>query len=369
MSEKIKDKIVTIAFLSIIIGFFVINLFAKDSEISSSERRKLKQFPTLSMKSVLDTSFSDELEDYAMDQFILRDKFRSIKTFFKLNVLHQKENNDLFIVGDKIYKTLYPLDEKSILNFDNKINNIYNKYLSENNNVYYTIVPDKNYYLDESINYLKLDYDMLISKTKENINSNIKYIDILDTLNINSYYMTDAHWKQENIIDTAQKIAKEMKMTDRINFTFETKEYGKFYGSYYGQLGKAKDTDTIVYLTNDIIENATTFNYETQKEKKIYDIQKADDSMDKYDIFLSGATPIIEIRNDKSEQNRELIVFRDSFGSSITPLFTEAYSKIILVDTRYVTTDLISNYIEFNENQDVLFIYSTLLINDSDVLK
>ena len=112
-----------------------------------------------------------------------------------------------------------------------------------------------------------------------------------------------------------------------------------------------------------------TYNYETNKEARIYDIQKADLSMDKYDLFLSGATPIIEIRNNDAKTDKELIIFRDSFGSSLAPLFTQAYSKIILVDIRYISTDLISNYISFNSNQDVLFLYSTLVINESGTLK
>ena len=90
--------------------------------------------------------------------------------------------------------------------------------------------------------------------------------------------------------------------------------------------------------------------------------------MDKYDLFLSGATPIIQIRNKNATTDKELIIFRDSFGSSISPLFTEAYSKITLVDIRYIATSLISNYIEF-KNQDILFLYSTLVINESGSLK
>ena len=91
--------------------------------------------------------------------------------------------------------------------------------------------------------------------------------------------------------------------------------------------------------------------------------------MDKYDLFLSGATPIIQIRNSNATTDKELLIFRDSFGSSIAPLFTQAYSKITLIDIRYISTDLISNYVKFNDNQDVLFLYSTLLINESGSLK
>ena len=164
------------------------------------------------------------------------------------------------------------------------------------------------------------------------------------------------------------KIAQEMKFYNEEYNNFNENEYREFYGVYYGQLGKNVEPDTIKYLTNDTINNAVTYNYETNKESTIYDKTKADSSMDKYDLFLSGSTPIIEIRNKEASTDKELIIFRDSFGSSIAPLFTQAYKKITLIDTRYISSDLISNYVSFS-NQDVLFLYSTLIINESGTLK
>lgn len=369
MKEKIKNIFVVAIFLVIIFGFAIVNIVAKDKEISQSERRKLKQFPKINEKTIFDGKINDQIEEYAMDQFVLRDELRSIKTFVKLDILHQKDNNDLFELNGSIYKMQYPLDRKSVENTAEKINSIYNKYLSTNNNVYYSIIPDKNYFLGENTVYLNIDYKLLEDIMKEKVNSNIKYIDIKNNLCANNYYSTDTHWKQQDILEVRDKIAREMSFKDRIRTDFISKEFGEFYGTLYGQLGKKMSPDKIEYLTNDILENATTYNYETKKEAKIYDSNKATNSMDKYDLFLSGSTPLIEIRNENAETSKELIIFRDSFGSSLAPLFTEAYSKIILVDTRYMPADLIKDYISFNENQDVLFIYSTLLINDSGVLK
>lgn len=366
MNNKVKDICISMMFIIIIVGFFVLNIVIKDYDISYSERRKLAKFPDIN--TILEQDFSDEMENYAMDNFVFRDKFRSIKTYFKLDVLKQKDNNSLFVIDDVIYKMLYPLNEKSVINFSSKINNIYDKYLVNNSNVYYTIVPDKNYYLSDNQGYLKINYNELICSVKENINSNITYIDIIDTLNKQSYYKTDSHWKQESIINTISKIAREMKIIDDIDFEFEKNEYGEFYGSYYGQLGKNMNSDRIYYLTNNVIKEATTYNYETKREAKVYDIDKANNSLDKYDIFLSGATPIIEIKNNILNTQKELIIFRDSFGSSIAPLLLEAYGKITLIDTRYITTDLIPKYVDL-DNKDILFLYSTLLINESGVLK
>jgi len=63
-----------------------------------------------------------------------------------------------------------------------------------------------------------------------------------------------------------------------------------------------------------------------------------------------------------------LVIFRDSFGSSIAPLFAQGYKKITLVDIRYMHPDMLEHYVEF-ENQDVLFLYSTLVLNNAETLK
>ncbi len=370
MKEKTKNIVVIAVFLCIIFGFSLANIIVKDKDVSTAERRKLKQVPKVTIDKIMSSSLSDEYEDYFMDQFVLRDKFRSLKTFVKLDVLKQLDNNELFQIEDNIYKMQYPLNDKSVKNVSDKINNIHNKYLTGIDNVYYSVIPDKNYFLDEESLYLKIDYNKMIDILKENVNKDISYIDITDKLNSESYYNTDTHWMQQNIIPVRDTIAESMGFKDRLNLELKQKEYGEFYGTLYGQLGNNSiKPDTIYYLTNDIIENSIAYNYETGKEMPIYSIEKADKSMDKYDLFLSGATPLIEIRNKEALTDRELILFRDSYSSSLAPLVTEAYSKIILIDTRYMPTDLIQNYIQFNNNQDVLFIYSTLLINESGVLK
>ena len=89
---------------------------------------------------------------------------------------------------------------------------------------------------------------------------------------------------------------------------------------------------------------------------------------DPYEMFLSGSLSLITIENENAKTDKELVIFRDSFGSSIAPLFVEGYKKITLVDIRYIHPDMLEKYIEFN-NQDVLFMYSTSVLNNSETIK
>ena len=72
-------------------------------------------------------------------------------------------------------------------------------------------------------------------------------------------------------------------------------------------------------------------------------------------MYLSGAKALVTIENPKAETGRELIVFRDSFGSSVVPLLVADYAKITLVDIRYIQPDMLGQFLEFH-GQDVLFL-------------
>ena len=85
-------------------------------------------------------------------------------------------------------------------------------------------------------------------------------------------------------------------------------------------------------------------------------------------MYLSGAVPLMVIENPTATTERELVIFRDSFGSSLAPLLLEAYSKVTLIDIRYMASSLIGDYINFS-NQDVLFLYNTLILNSSEMLR
>ena len=97
--------------------------------------------------------------------------------------------------------------------------------------------------------------------------------------------------------------------------------------------------------------------------KAVYDMDKAK-GKDAYEMFLSGNQPIITMRDPENAEGKRLILFRDSFGSSIAPLLMSGYSEIVLVDLRYVSSDMLGQYVDF-ENVDVLFLYSTLMLNNS----
>ena len=142
-----------------------------------------------------------------------------------------------------------------------------------------------------------------------------------------------------------------------------------FRGVYAGQLGVKHISDRIFYAENDTILGCRVTSYDSGKAEPVpfYDMEAAS-GRDPYEMFLNGADALLVIENPTAQTGRELVIFRDSFGSSLAPLMIESYDKITLVDIRYIQSSLLKNYIEF-DNQDVLFIYSTGLLNNSLAMK
>ena len=360
MQNKTKNKIIVIGFVTILFLFFIINLIKKDEQISIAERRKLAQFPKITFQTLSSGKFSEDFESYAIDQFVGRDTFRNIKANWSNYIFRQKDNNGLFLLNNSIYKIEYPLNNANVQSSAKKINNVYTKYL-QGMNVYFSIIPDKTYYLKED--YLSIEPSE-VEKIIKNEMQNIEYIDITKSLKLEDYYHTDLHWKQENLQNVISKLQSEMNLENNNNTNYTINQMGDFYGAYYGQLGRKVSPDKLNILTNSTIQDCTTYNYETKKSGKVYDEEKFKSSSDKYDIYLSGATAIIQVENPNAKTEKELILFRDSFGSSLAPLLLENYKKITLVDLRYINSNILGNYINF-ENQDVLFLYSIVVLNQN----
>lgn len=359
MNDKIKNIIVSILFLGLIIGLMFINIFTKDNEISISERRKLEQFPKLTFNTLIDGTFFDKFDKYTTDQFIKRDDFRLLKAKIELKTKHNY--NNLYLYNDYIISNTYPLNEKSIVRVTNKINYIKTNYLDETNNIYYSIIPDKNYFINK--NNLKLDYDKLQQIMKDRLSS-LNYINIFPLLTLEDYYKTDTHWKQESLEKVANYFSGKMNFATS---SYDVKTLDEFKGVYYYQLPVKTEKDYIKILTNDVISNSYVYNYETSKKESVYNLNKLS-SLDKYDVYLSGAVSLIDIVNENSTSSKELIVFRDSYGSSLIPLFINGYKKITVVDTRYISPKILKNYIDFKD-KDVLFIYGVILLNNSVSMK
>lgn len=351
----------------------VLAWFSPSKKSSDSERRLLAQFPTLSAATVSSGKFMTDFESYTTDQFPGRDTFRQLKAVFSRYALLQADNNDIYLSDGYLAKQEYPLKPAEVAAATSRLTKVYESFLRDTGSrVWCAVIPDKGYYLAQKSGHLSMDYSALFTQVETALPW-ATHIDLTDSLGLESYYYTDTHWRQECLLPVAATLlsAMDMPQLPEAGFTV-TALPDPFYGVYHGQAALPVAPETMYLMESDILAGCQVAIHNGQSFAPVsytgvYDMEKLA-SKEPYDVFLSGPQSLIRIENPNAATDRELIIFRDSFGSSIAPLLVSQYKTVTLVDIRYLNSQLLDRYLEFH-GQDVLFLYSSLVLNMGSALK
>lgn len=362
--KKTRAVILTAVILLYLFGLAMMLHLLPDRAVSRAERRRLEQRPALSLNSFLSGDYAGNLEKYFLDQFPFRDGWRTIQAELRFNVLRRLDSNGVYIREGSFSRLEYPLAERQVIYAAEKINSVIETYLTDSE-VRYAVVPDKNYFM--AGDYPHLDYGKMFGILDGIITA--PRVDLTPYLKLEDYYRTDSHWRQECILPVAQALADAFEpgvsLTPQTGFEEET--LSPFYGVFCGQAALNAEPDVLTFLRSPAIDAATMSGLEMKDNQSVYTLDRFN-GMDGYDIFCGGTQPIVTIESPLSQTDRELVLFRDSFGSSLAPLLLEGYRRVTLVDLRYVAGGLLDRYIDFH-GQDVLFLYSTTLLNSGMLLK
>ncbi|MBQ3000425.1 MAG: hypothetical protein IJD63_01610 [Oscillospiraceae bacterium] len=359
MRKETKNFIVTLTYVCFTAFFAAMCICAGLNPVktSESERRPLAQFPeNITAEGLFDGSVIEKFDAFTVDQFPLREAFRGLKAKFQYQVLGLKENNGLALQDGYFAKITPEFTEGLVDGSVQRLSYVYEKKVT--GKTYVCLIPDKNYYLGRDYGYPAPDYKGMAEKLQAAL-PGAEYVDIFDDLTLQSYYRTDTHWRQEMLASVAARLCDALDIPVGEDYTRHTLQ--GFKGVYYGQSALSPEPDDLVYLSNSTLVNCTVYDYETGKSTGIYDREKFAGN-DGYDVFLGGTKALLRIDNPNAETLRELVVFRDSFASSLIPLLVQGYKSIYVVDIRYVSPDALSHYVDISE-KDTLFIYSALILN------
>lgn len=365
MNTRKKDMAVCILSALIFATGFLLCVFLPRSDYSYSERRALASAPGLSASTLWSGRFMSDFDTYAVDHIPFREQLRMVKALTAKNIFGRQDNNGIYLWKGFLSAMEYPLNENSLDRAIDRFRYICEKYLTDKNQIFFSVIPDKNLYLAKESGHPSMDYAALEALASQKADF-AEYIGISDLLEREDYYKTDTHWRQERITDVAERLAASMGAGLSSDYQVLTLNQD-FYGVYYGQAALPLKPESLQYLTGKAIENCKVYDWQNNREISVYDPEKAA-GKDPYEMFLSGSLSLITIENPNAPADKKLILFRDSFGSSIAPLLISGYSKITLVDVRYIHPDLLGQFVDF-ENCDILFLYSTFVLNHSDTLK
>lgn len=365
--ERLTSKnslIVTISFFVLVAALGVGSVLLPDTELSKEERRHYADFPKLSWQTISSGSFMDDLEEYLLDQFAARDWFRCLKTEVETTLFGKKDANNYVLWENGLYELDTEWNSAYVIRAAKEFSALQEQWFAEAD-VYYGIIPDKSYFLPKE-KFPVTEDEWVLSAMQEYL-TEAEYIDLYPYLTIDDYYRTDLHWKQEAVLDVAEVLLTAME--EETESVYEVTEVtDAFYGAYAGASAYNVQSDSICSVTGGDIDTAVVYDYEKKQEVSVYAPEKLD-GMDPYDYYLWGARALLTIKNPNVQNGEKLVLFRDSFGSSIAPLLIESYEEITLVDLRYISADYLPELIDLQEYDDVLFLYSQRVLRHSDSLK
>ena len=353
---KRKASIATAAvFLAVLFGFSLLHLALPDREVSRSERRRLAQLPPLS------SGFSDKLEEYMLDQFPLREQLRTVNSLVRLYGLGQADIHSIYLQGGGAFRMDGPLQEKQVRHAAAVFSAVQETYFPSLPS-HYVIVPDKNAKAETS--RPRLDTETLRGIVRDAL-PGMTEIDIWDLLSADDYYKTDPHWRQERLLPVAAAICEALGAD--APGTFTEKAVSPFYGAYYGQAALPMAPDTLTYLESADTKAAEVTGPELDGAQPVYRPELLDGT-DGYDV-LSGAQAVLTVTSPNVHNGRHLVLFRDSFGSSLAPLLLGSFERITLVDLRYISAARLTDYADLSDATDVLYLCSTAVWNNGGTLR
>ena len=368
--NKLRKIITVVSFVAIISILGLAEILLPDGEISYSERRPLAQFPEITASSVFSAKYSETLEEYLLDQFPLRDSFRTLNAALRLGLFAQKDVDGIYLADGSLSKFEKTLNSSHVAYCADFFEKLAAKYFS-GANLFVAIPPDKNAVLAEPNGYPSIDYDELERIMVENSPS-MTYIDLFGLLGVDDYYSTDSHWRQEDLQPVLDALSAALGTEFDPVSEYTEHEMYPFNGVYAGQSALPVEPDTLVYLTNEVTDAATVYDAESSSQMPVYTTDKFGGT-DGYDLFLGGSKAFLTIDNPLAENDRELVIFRDSFGSSLAPLLISGYQRVTVIDLRYINSAAIPQFMDTSEqanaNRDVLFMLSSSLLNGTVVFR
>jgi len=237
-------------------------------------------------------------------------------------------------------------------------------------NIYYSAIPDKSVY--SSLLYGGYDPELVENTLRSSLGA-YTYIDLYSVMNADMYYNTDLHWDQTKLAPVLAALGMALEGVSWSMPDEAASTAGEFTGVYPGQFAARAKPDvlryydlsdiTALYLTYS--ENRLRYVFE---EGPVYD----SDAFDSYDFFLCGTPQIIvKIRNPENvHSEKTLYIFRDSFASSLAPLIGSAsdYYEIVLIDLRWISSDILNQFLDIRAGSDILFLYSSVVLNDASLI-
>lgn len=341
--------------------FTILFIVLPKGTFSANEKRYLAEFPELKKETLLDGTYTEEIENYLADHAPLRSLFVGINSYYSY-LTGNNGSNGIYLGKDGF------LIEKPVNDFERlEMNSLRVAGFAKNLDipVTFALAPSKGYVYSDKLplNHLEYNDQSNYKVVADAVSGCVNFIDLSQILienkgDVELYYKTDHHWTTYGAYLAYVELCDSFGIERVDEAQFEKSYVDGFNGTSYSGSGYwLTDSDVIEVWENKSLN--VTVEIDDGAGAQVYDTMFFDEqfaSTDKYNGFLNGNHSVVKIKNATAQGGR-LLVVKDSFAHCLVPFLAEHYSEIVMVDLRYyrrALTDLIAD----NEIDEVLFLYS-----------
>ena len=364
--KKTTSALMGTVFLVILMAVFIANIIIPDKKNSDEENRVLQQLPSFSVSAYKEGRFESKIEDYASDQFILRNGFIRLKTAAD-TALGGLESNGVYRCRDSYLMEDITVPTKDVKESNTSALTAF-KEANPDLNMYFLLAPNAANILSDKlpIAVSTANQNKYMDDFFETVESlGITPIDVRDTFkeakkDTQLYYRTDHHWTTDGAYLAFEQVNSVMELGNKVTYT-DYAVKNDFRGTLASKSGFVNGMDDAIkiYLPaedSEGYENSVIY-YSDTKEKttQFYQVDSLD-TKDAYTVFGGSNHPMYTVRTPL-DTDRHLLLIKDSYANSMVPFLSQCFSEIVVVDPRYFY-DNIQDIISSESVTDVLFLYN-----------
>lgn len=400
-----------VVFLLLISLLGLANFLQTDKpQISVLENRALKARPLFSLEKLYGGHYFPDYEDYYSDTFIFRDRLvkasrdvQSALSFLGGGVsliayqddvagpedpgadaqpvpqeepgekeppkkdFGDEQNLGYWLMVDGKAVQLFKFDRSSF-DYYAEILNRYNEELGEGVKIYSLIPPTNSEFVQlRKYQGLSDSQDDAVDYLRSRLNDDITVVNVFDTLKEHGdeyiYFKTDHHWTALGAYYAYTAFMEAKKQVPVPLDRYEAVDLGEFLGSSYTKtLSKSleKNPDQFIAYKPFIENEYIQYVGKEERQGQVLDMKYAQDRTNKYLTFISNGGSTWSVVKTAVNNQKRVLVIKDSFGNAFVPFLLPHYQEIYVVDSRFysisTTGKNIKEFIADNKIDEVVFV-------------
>lgn len=378
MKNKIHKIILVSAFFLFLLAVPILtflNLPEGDKPFSENENRYLADFPKITFENYLNKEAMSDFEDWFADRLFGRESWIKLKNGTE-RFFGKTEVNGIFTVDDRMMQVWKGYDEE----FISKNLEAINAFAKANPDIptYFMLAPTSQEIYAHTLPSVTPigSQSELNAFCKDKLECNV--IDVFPALMSRSdeyiYYRTDHHWTSYGAYIAYTEAAKSLGFQAEPLSSFDIEHASSsFRGTLYSKtLDDSITPDIIDYYHYNGAKTGVKLTINDGVSLKEYDslyFREYLDVKDKYSSFMGTNSPIMTVTSENNPNGQSILIFKDSYAHSLIPFLVNHYSKITVLDMRYINAGY-STLVDMDNFDSVLILYNAITFSeDSNIRK